>query len=55
MKIDLEWLEEYKGFVKSNWKYIALGVFFIVAAFFGESAVANYNFPALDTSCLKNQ
>ena len=51
MKIDLEWLEEYKGFVRSNWKYLALGLFFIFAAFFGEKSIANTrDFPIVDTA-----
>lgn len=54
MKIDLEWLEELPEFVKENWKMIAFGVFFVVAAIFGESAMAGYDFPALDTTCPKN-
>jgi len=35
--------------IKSDWKYLALGIFFIVAAFIGE-AQANRDFPTVDTS-----
>ncbi len=37
-------MNEYVDFMKKNWKYVALGTFFILAAIFGE-AKASYTFP----------
>jgi len=50
MKIDLEWLEELPGFMKKNWKMVVFSIFFVVAAVFGERAMANTrDFPIVDT------
>ncbi len=42
-------IDKYLKMIKEDWKYLALGIFFIVAAIFGE-AQANRDFPTVDTS-----